>query len=737
MKATLVNKICFFVLAIGLYANFINCACLDAPTTGLSVENDAVNVDKEIIDSLNKFPQLDDVEYKIRNDLTKNGYLTSLCNFNNGSMNKVIQAIDQHKKSNPPFNFLSLANDPGLQNEIAERANVDVLFVRLYLSRAIAWHVRATEDPQQVALKIRLCRNFWDDKQIYLLRSLLHIEDLLLVGLSKAQESLTNLAFYSAQSADLICTADPISIAACRKISADHLPFTCILLKSRYALLCGKFIKKIPFDQGSVMQQDLCIREMIQKKEAILDQVRKVFVQSPDLFLQKIAFSIYHNVYIWLLWQYYSLIYVNYGYIYNCLIDVLNWKIPSKNPFVVTQIKRLIQSVAMHDHSAANHELTLKNHYLTLLLEMFLDYQGLSMMIKLPQLIHLAEDVTTSLYQKAGGAHIQQSYKTADDIIQELQSSHQHKDALSQLLQHINSVLDAYGTDSFPFESVFDKEFASYEGKTIDPIFRMTCKIEKERIHYALVANPIEKKDPAAQNSTQPTVNYLMQTYFPDEQSARKAVHQNTKKSKKTKKRDNPLFQEKRSVTLDDDVSADATSTGRAIDRNMLAKQQTILRYHSRVLRWFDPQFTKEYEQESVIYHTLPPFIDTFLEKEGAKDLWNGNPRFSLPAKITRSDGSYAYVICSCTITKDGQIYHRGFDFTTRDAIKQRLGIDIPEDSSVQTDEYKEDPFVVVFRNKRFQNRSLLLDDNEKYVMLYDPINKLYVQLFHRHASST
>jgi len=62
MKATLVNKICFFVLAIGLYANFINCACLDAPTTGLSVENDAVNVDKEIIDSLNKFPQLDDVE---------------------------------------------------------------------------------------------------------------------------------------------------------------------------------------------------------------------------------------------------------------------------------------------------------------------------------------------------------------------------------------------------------------------------------------------------------------------------------------------------------------------------------------------------------------------------------------------------------------------------------------------------------------------------------------------------
>lgn len=152
-------------------------------------------------------------------------------------------------------------------------------------------------------------------------------------------------------------------------------------------------------------------------------------------------------------------------------------------------------------------------------------------------------------------------------------------------------------------------------------------------------------------------------------------------------------------------------------------------------MRWFDPQFIQRCEQESVIYHTLPPFIDSYLEQEGLQSPWKGNVCFSLPAKITRENGSCAPVICSCAITKDGQIYHRGFDFSTRDEIKEKFGITIPEDQSMHNnDPYKEDPFVVIFKKKCLQNRSLLLDDNKEFVMLYDPINKLYVQLFHRQA---
>jgi len=722
MKLTRYFAIAYFFMLMFVNMRTSFCACVDMPTTTGAADAPAfATITPEDLQELCQFPQLKDVEYQIAGeDQTKDKYLTSCCNFNNGCMKKVIQVIEQCKKSENEFNFIHLATQPVLQKFIAHAAKVDQFFVRLYISRALAWHIRSTEDPLQKALKIKCCRAFWDDNQLYILLSFLRLEDSFLSVLYLMQQYLTNVAFYASKSADLVYSVNPLLMEVCRKIKEEHLPYTTLYLRHYDRPLFKQFLNKTSATEWAALPKDFDQT----KKDKLLKEIKTELVQSSDPCLRKIAFTMYYRMYEWLTRDK-SLCFCNcLGHIHDGMAKSDNWFLPDVNRVVAKQIMQLINATSSADDSLEMNCEEFTKNYTSTLLEIFLDYEGLSMLSSMPKILRLIEDIVK--------VTIIDSHRTSecsvDGIIAEMRIERSYQQQLLDLLARVNNLFDEYVTTYVPFECAFDEEFNRDEGKIIHPLFTMQVyKISKNRIYGSMTR--CINSELGCKNVDQPTVDYLMRTYFPDEQTTRKDAHQSQTKSKKGEKEQNS--QPRRQKPICESDGNVMTQQLMAPDHNTQIKPSIILRYHKRILRWFNLQLIDRCQPESIIYHTLPPAIDIYLEKEGYSDDWHGNVRFSLPAKITREDGSSACVICSCTITKDGQIYHRGFDFSTRDVIKQRFGIDIPEDSFTQTDEYKEDPFVVVFR-KQLQNRSLLLDDNEKYVMLYDPINKLYVQLFHK-----
>jgi hypothetical protein len=108
-----------------------------------------------------------------------------------------------------------------------------------------------------------------------------------------------------------------------------------------------------------------------------------------------------------------------------------------------------------------------------------------------------------------------------------------------------------------------------------------------------------------------------------------------------------------------------------------------------------------------------------------------------LPARIIRDNGTSIYAICCCTIdAQNGKIYHRGYELSSIDAIYQQFGIAVSTKEAEATEQKllnkNTDDNNFVVQSSRFRNRSYIVQDDSCSVILLDPVNKLYLQLFHR-----
>ncbi len=109
--------------------------------------------------------------------------------------------------------------------------------------------------------------------------------------------------------------------------------------------------------------------------------------------------------------------------------------------------------------------------------------------------------------------------------------------------------------------------------------------------------------------------------------------------------------------------------------------------YARRVLRWFDTEFSKKCSWESAMYHTFAPLTDFYLINEGVHDAWRNeirnrilheeayDDRYSMPGAIVLEGGCLAHVVFSCTVGRDGLVYHRGYRFTAADELKNKFHI--------------------------------------------------------------
>lgn len=712
MKIQIIVRMFFLGLSAPFYAASLHCACLDESAANMPPSATQSSGQRNV-DALKNFPALSDIEFKpYLPEQPEYAYLNSTYNVNNGCLGKVRKVLvdEQAKCGTDAFNFVTFVNDKNLHKKVADVAKIDEFYVRLYISRSIAWLIKACESPVEKIRVLENFKNFWNEEQRYLLFSLLEIENVFLRGLFRIKEYFSKFLFYDSQKKDFFCVPGiPVFLEIAKRVANEHLPFTVAYFIKQRNTLCWALGK---------LQDHECIKTSDYKKTGsplmkfIADLER--MSRSSDSGLRTLAFSSYNWLYAGLFRQEVSFLLETFSKLFSDVEKLNNWQINDK-ALPAKQVAHLI--------SLFNSEGQMHMH---LLIELFFDYHHLSFLAQslIPIMSKLSGILT--LFAEEG---LIRDLVTADDFISNARSLKETTQQIRTMLPEFNSFLEDCASASIPFELLFDHDAKKYEAGPLHPMFHFSdLKIQSEYARSLIIKNELMLEQQKRERDLM-TVVAIMKTYFSDEGTG-------PTKSKKKKRIPRRGFSAKNQL-LTSPTDEDESNCALSSQESQKAKspgEPSVLRYHHRVLRWFDPEYAKLHDQESVIYHTLPPFIDACLEKEGLQDKWNDNVRFSLPAKITRENGATAYVVCSCTRTKGGQIYHRGFEFSTSGEIQQKFGLACAEDLSVRGNEYQEDPFVIVFKNKRLQNHSLLFDDNKEFVMLYDPINKLYVQLFHRQA---
>lgn len=677
---------------------------------------------------MEKFPCFQDVAYRIPEN---NCTLAALYEQNNKMMNQIIQAAKnlQEKKGDSEFNFSLLANNECLQQLIASSTNLDIQYVRLYISRGIAWHVKTSKSTDEALMKIQCCIHFWDNNQKHLLLSFLALEDLLIMGLFDIQAHLTQLVFYKTKFTDFFCSdAVPFHLEVYRKIGREKLPYT-----------TARITKKAHFFEFKRLNELINKQEYIrhnEKLKEITEDIARLSAHHEPFFRKLASFSM-HDIY-----QHLSIsdcMFLNeiLDEIDSVLTSKTNW--PGRSYEYSQHAFQNTAHTVPHDSDIIHYE-RLAKHIDSSLITLFLDFHGLSILFNMPNICQIIEEIG-AVFSEPIKPHTQD----VEGIIETIKDDRHHNQLVGQLLGTINDFINFYDSVVIPVAIPFLDVLGQREEMPLHSMFRMDpWTITRENLITPFVKLPCSNEQ-TSELSDKQVVDFLMKTYFPEECIQQKSKTTGTEQCKKNA----PQRKKKKSHSKIHNTTACKKNSAQAINaftesHDKISQEVTptiaatscapahtsfVLKYHKRVLRWFNHDFSQKCPDLSVLYHTYAPSCDRYILQKGQQDLWEGNIRHRLPAKITRQDGSYAYVICSCTLNSEGKIYHRGYDFSSIQNIKNVFGITITDKVS---DFDQEEPFIVHHRDARFKNRSHLIENNDRSTVLYDPINKIYVQLFYQ-----
>lgn len=681
---------------------------------------------------LQNFPLLQDVEYQTTGLVQEShSYLFTLYRFNNAIMNKIIVAAQeiQEQVGKGKFNFVTLANLKEHQQLIADRTGLDIQYIRLYISRGIAYYVKTSGSPLEALTKIHFYYGFWDKDQLHLLLSFLNLEDLLMQGLLDLQAHITQLVYYKTTYVDFFCSdAVPFYTEVFRKIGRERLPYTT-------AKICKPAHFKV-FKKIHTLISEKKYLKSYENLPVALAEISKLS-ESKDPFYTKLAHYGFHKIYENLTIDVCPYLDSFLEKLYKMFTNVDNWTtLPESRS--KKQIQELIRSCSTITSSKGEGECFQHEHYQSLinrdisnLAGLYLDYHGLSLVTTFSELCRIIEDIL-AVFSEPAETHVQD----IEGIIADLEYAKHHNQLVRGLIDRINPFIDHYMETYIPIELSFAYEFSlpiPFHPRFNSPELCM----RQYRLNNLFQERQAETVSEVT--ADQQTVDYLMATYFPDECIHAKAqakveplpVQKKVTPSKKTAKakaKASTYCAQSVAITQDTSPAAAATPLPAACHAPVLHRSP-VLRYHKRVLRWFNKDFAGQYPAESVLYHTFAPSCDPYILQEGLQDLWNGNIRYRLPAKITRQDGSSSYVLCCCTLTPTNQIYHRGYEFTSINNIRQLFGIQVPEEDSLES-LCAEEPFIICCKKAQFKNRSHIVKENNQSLTLYDPINKIYITLF-------